>query len=333
MASTSVVLPWSTWAMMATFLRFGFAITIRTVYRTSYSTSASGCGARPSPGSGRASPRALALKVSKGELSQARQQIARAGAELLVVGDLLGVGPRVSGTGEVVVRHCRVEPRGRHPAAAGCDGLLALGDLARLARGRVVAATDLVEFGEHVRLGVLQAARGARDDLDRARPLLPFGQHQAVVVARFAVAVVAFQGFVEFGARDFERLSKVRDDAGQLRHLGVDEQFGGELDVGPGLVVALETRFIDRPPVAAVADMPPLGEKLVHGGNGVLVASEERQGANLPEERVHGLGFVRQRLAVHGEGALEFLGRHRHVGNRQRQRGPRWMPLIRAIER
>src|SRR5262245_44353671 len=256
MASTSVVLPWSTWAMMATFLRFGFAITIRTVYRTSYSTSASGCGARPSPGSGRASPRALALKVSKGELSQARQQIARAGAELLVVGDLLGVGPRVSGTGEVVVRHCRVEPRGRHPAAAGCDGLLALGDLARLARGRVVAATDLVEFGEHVRLGVLQAARGARDDLDRARPLLPFGQHQAEVVARFAVAVVAFQGFVEFGARDFELLSKVRDDAGQLRHLGVDEQFGGELDVGPGSFVAPETRFMARRPVAAVADMP-----------------------------------------------------------------------------
>ena len=46
----------------------------------------------------------------------------------------------------------------------------------------------------------------------------------------------------------------IGDDASELRYRRVDELLVGELDVGPRFVVAAERFFVQRPPVARVAD-------------------------------------------------------------------------------
>src|SRR4030095_16705973 len=136
-ASTSVVLPWSTWAMMATLRRRGLAITIQPVYCTHDST------------------------PNDRRLPQSRQQVSRAIAELLVVDDALGILPSVAGTRQVVERDCGVEPRRRNPAAAGRDALLPFRDFPILACRRVVTGANLGDLGFHPLFGFLQAARGA----------------------------------------------------------------------------------------------------------------------------------------------------------------------------
>src|ERR1044071_5034940 len=147
MASTSVVLPWSTWAMMATLRRRGLAITDPTsVLRRPHD-----CRRR--------------------SLTQARQQLARPLAELLVVDDLLGVDAGIVGARQVVAGDGRVEPRRHHPAAAGGDALLALRDLARLAGLRRVAGADGLDLLEGVLLGALQAAGRLRHHGGDTRPV------------------------------------------------------------------------------------------------------------------------------------------------------------------
>ena len=92
--------------------------------------------------SGRTSD-SLTLSLSKGELSQPRQQVSRAIAELLVVDDALGILPSVAGTRQVVERDRGVEPRRGDPAAAGRDALLPFRDFPFLARRRIVTGANL----------------------------------------------------------------------------------------------------------------------------------------------------------------------------------------------
>src|SRR4029077_9591861 len=75
-------------------------------------------------------------------LLQSGEYLLRASAELLVVGNLLGVLLRFALAREVVARDSRVEVRRRDLAAAFGDVLLAAGDLRRLARGRIVGGFD-----------------------------------------------------------------------------------------------------------------------------------------------------------------------------------------------
>jgi len=55
----------------------------------------------------------------------------------------------------------------------------------------------------------------------------------------------------------------IGDDAGELRHRGVEQLLIGELDISPRFVVAAEGFFVQRAPVARVADKRLLREQLI----------------------------------------------------------------------
>src|SRR6266851_2258021 len=113
--------------------------------------------------------------------TKARQQLFRAGAELLVGGDLLGVLLRFRLAREVVAGDGGVEPRRRDLAAALGDVLLAPRDLGGLARGRIgrrLDRGDLVPEGDLVRL---QAGDGVDENVRGRRPGAHLGVHDAEI--------------------------------------------------------------------------------------------------------------------------------------------------------
>src|SRR5205823_6111755 len=149
---------------------------------------------------------------------------------------------RVRRTGEVVEGDGAVEPARGNPAAADRYGLFALRDLPRLARRRIVGGADLVDFPTRLLDDALEAGGRFRHDVRCARPLPQFAEDETEVVAGFADAGIALERLVELAARDLELVAVVGDDAGQLRHLRIDEKFRRQLDVDPRLVISLERR-------------------------------------------------------------------------------------------
>src|SRR5476649_1239326 len=269
-ASTSVVLPWSTWAMMATLRRSGLATS-----------------ALPGCDEGFSTDKDI-LPVYRRLLPQARQDLLRALAELLVGRDFLGERPRFGRLRQVVVRDGDVEPRRRQHAASLRDVARAPRDLLRLTLGRIVRRPNLRDLLRVAALGGLETLPRLDEHPGRARPDALLGEHDTEVVRGLAVVAVAFARQLELAARHVELAAAVRDQAGQLRHVRVDQQCVGELDVRPRLVVAFELALVQRAPVAGVADEPVRRNQHVRGRDRVDGLAQVRQRARLAEQRVDG---------------------------------------------
>ena len=193
---------------------------------------------------------------------------ARPLAELLVVGDLLGELPRFRLARQVVVRHRDVEPRrGDLPPPFG-DVLLAPRDLARLARRRIVRrlnrrdllAVRLCRSPSRQRGGLEQHVGGRVPTL-AAPPARRRDRRRSRSRSDCACAIRS-----NFARDTLELLPAVGDEAGQLGHLRVDQQLRRRLDVDPGLLVVFELAFVERPPVARVADEPALAQSAASVG-------------------------------------------------------------------
>ena len=176
-------------------------------------------------------------------LARRGEDFLRAIAELLVVGDFLRELPRFVLPRQVEVRHRRVEPRGRR----SCDGRRRSAARAWRSDAPGASGGSLTTRGSRRSrrarpLGALEARRGVRQHARRRAPTRAARPARRRGRSDLAVAAVALARQLELRARDVELLPAVGDEAGELGHLGVDQQLVRQLDVGPRLVVARELR-------------------------------------------------------------------------------------------
>ena len=214
-ASTSVVLPWSTWAMMATLRRRGLAITIQTVLPTrtqdakarQISYSLEPCSALC----------VLSAISTAGRARDRRTARRRRFAQLL---------PSVAGTRQVVERDRGVLNHDvRDPAAARSTMLCSRFAIFRSLRAGGSSPARISAISVFIRSSASCRQRAALGMISEARGhWLSSAQHETEVVARFTVVLLALERFVELRARHLELVAAVGDDAGELRHLSVDQE-------------------------------------------------------------------------------------------------------------